>query len=49
MALNAYYGKRKVLIVGIDGTTIADDIASAMREIGFSAVNQMAAPSSYPG
>ena len=22
MALNAYYGKRKVLIVGIDGTTI---------------------------
>ena len=49
MALNAYYGKRKVLIVGIDGTTIADDIASAMREIGFGAVNQMAAPSNYPG
>ncbi len=49
MALNAYYGKRKVLIVGIDSTTIADDIASAMREIGFEAVNQMAAPSNYPG
>lgn len=49
MALNAYYGKRKVLIVGIDGTTIADDIASAMQEVGFGAVNQMAAPSNYPG
>lgn len=46
---NAYYGKKRVLVVGINGTELAEKIERAMQAAGFSGVVTLDAPKSYPG
>lgn len=47
--LNAFYGKKKIVVVNINNNQIAKDIAEELRAEGFSNVSEIEAPKNYPG
>ena len=49
MALNAYYGSKKVLVLGLDNSGLASKIVKAMRAINMSGATAKQAPANYSG
>ena len=47
MALNAYYGKRKIALVAVNGTPLAQKVAQEMQEQGMSDTTVLDVPKAY--
>lgn len=47
MALNAYYSKRKIVLVAVNGTPLAQKVAQEMREQGMSDITVLDVPKAY--
>lgn len=49
MALNAYYGSKKVLVLGLDNSGLASKIVKAMQAINIGCATARQAPANYSG
>ena len=47
MALNAYYIKRKIVLVAVNGNPLAQKVAQEMREQGMNDITVLDVPKAY--
>lgn len=48
MALNAFYGRKKIVVVGVNGNPMAKEVVQEMRALGMKGAIELDAPKAYP-